>query len=119
MKLLKRILATVDFDGAEECVLKAAGTLAKQFSSEVVLLHAMEPAPHALGTAAYREVMISRGRERPLLATSGSTTKLNCGIYSSEVFALSFAAPSPEPTYFATFTAGGCHLPVSASSLGQ
>jgi len=43
MKPLRRILAAVDFDDTSTPLLAAVGTLAKQFGSEVVLTHAVEP----------------------------------------------------------------------------
>jgi hypothetical protein len=44
MKLLKTILAAVDFDDTLDAVLAAASTLAKKLGSDVVLTHVVEAA---------------------------------------------------------------------------
>jgi nucleotide-binding universal stress UspA family protein len=47
MKLLKTILVAVDFDETNEALLSAVAKFSKPFDSQVVLLHAIEPAEYA------------------------------------------------------------------------
>jgi nucleotide-binding universal stress UspA family protein len=62
MKLLERVLAAVDFDDTSPPLLAVAAILAKQFGSEVVLLHTVEPADEAIAGGAAKLDAIIRTR---------------------------------------------------------